>query len=182
MKKLYLVFSIILSMLSVTNAQNYLTKTGTVSFFSAAPLENIEAVNKQLTAMLNPVTGEVAFKLLIKSFVFEKALMQEHFNENYMESDKYPDSKFTGKILDFNKVDISKNGTYPVSAEGDLTIHGVTKKITAPGTLEVKDGKIFLKSKFNVTVADYNITIPKAVADNIAKVVEVTVDCILMKN
>lgn len=182
MKHMILLLAITAFFSQNLKSQNYLTKTGTISFFSAAPLENIEAVNKQVTAMLNPSTGEVAFKVLIKSFVFEKALMQEHFNENYMESDKYPDSRFSGKVTDFKKIDLKKDGVYPVVAEGDLTIHGVTKKISAPGTIEVKEGKLHIKSKFNVAVADYNITIPKAVANNIAKNIDITVDCLLSQN
>ena len=101
--------------------------------------------------------------------------MEEHFNENYMESDKIPKSTFTGKIVNIKDVNFSSAGTYNVTVEGDLSIHGVTKKVTAKGTLEIVDGGINATSKFNIEPEEYNITIPSVVRNNIAKVVEVTV-------
>src|SRR5690349_11240226 len=99
------------------------SRTGHIWFFSSAPLENIEAHNYQASSALNTKTGDMAYSVLIKGFEFQKALMQTHFNENYMESEKYPNSTFKGKILDISKVNFNKKGTYPVNVEGDLTIH-----------------------------------------------------------
>lgn len=152
----------------------YFTRTGHVSFYSDTPLEKIEAHNHQVTSVLNTSTGELDFSILIKSFEFEKALMQEHFNDNYMESDKFPKATFKGKIKDLSKVDFKKDGVYTVEVEGDLAIHGVTKKTTATGTIEIKNGQIITKSTFNVKLKDFNVKSPK---DKVAETLEVKVDC-----
>jgi polyisoprenoid-binding protein YceI len=152
------------------------SRNGHISFYSSAKLEDIEAHNYQVSSSLNTETGEMKYVVLIKSFQFKKALMQEHFNENYMESDKYPKSTFLGKITDLSEVHFDKDGTYNVQVKGDLSIHGVTKNITADGTITVKGSDIAIKSKFPVRVKDYNITIPSVVSEKIAEVVDVTVD------
>ncbi len=129
-----------------------------------------------------PRQADIVFKILIKSFQFPKALMQEHFNVNYMESDKFPNSTFKGKIANISSVDFSKEGTYDAVLEGDMTIHGVTKGISEKGIFTVVPGdKIHGKSKFLVRVADYNIRIPGTVINNIAESIEVTVDVELAK-
>jgi len=164
------------------NAQKYMTKNGNIKFYSETPMETIEATNNQVNAALNSQTGDLVFKILIKSFQFPKALMQEHFNENYMESDKFPNSTFQGKVTNLSAIDFTKEGTYEAAIEGDLTIHGVTKKISEKGTFTVQAGdKIHGNSKFNVKPADYNIKIPGAVVKNIAEAIEVTVDVELSK-
>lgn len=155
--------------------QKYFTKTANVSFFSSTALENIDAKSNQATSIIDFATGEVVFKMLIKTFQFEKALMQEHFNEKYLESDKYPESTFKGKIENISSVNLSKDGEYKVSVTGDLTIHGVTKSYTTIGVITVAGDKISVNAKFPVTVADHNVKIPGAVKDNIAETVEVTV-------
>jgi len=101
--------------------------------------------------------------------------MEVHFNENYLESEKFPKSTFTGKIMDPASVDFSKTGVYDVTVEGDLTIHGVTKKVSAKGSIEVTSGEINANSKFIIVPEDYNIKIPNVVRNNIAKTIEVTV-------
>jgi hypothetical protein len=156
----------------------YFTRTGHISFYSKTPLEDIQASNRQAASVIDFATGEIVFSVLMKSFEFPKALMQEHFNENYIESDKYPKSTFKGKILNIQTVDTGKNGTYPVEVEGELTIHGVTRPVKSTGTLEVKDSKIYGKSQFTVAVADYDIQIPKLVRDNIAKTIDIQVDMV----
>jgi polyisoprenoid-binding protein YceI len=151
-------------------------------FYSETPIETIKADNKQVNSALDIQTGDFVFKVLIKSFVFEKALMQEHFNENYLESDKFPNATFQGKVTNLSAVDFKKEGTYDVTVEGDLTIHGVTKKVTEKGTFTVKAGdKIHGNAKFMVKPADYNIKIPATVMKNIAETIEVTVDAELSK-
>ena len=163
-------------------AQKYMTKNGNIKFYSETPIETIEATNNQVNTALDSQTGDLVFKVLIKSFNFEKALMQEHFNENYMESDKFPNSTFSGKVTNLSAIDFTKEGTYEALIEGDLTIHGVTNKVAAKGTFTVKAGdKIHGNSKFNVKPADYQIKIPGAVVKNIAETIEVTVDIELSK-
>ena len=117
----------------------------------------------------------MVFQALIKSFHFDRALMEEHFNENYMESDKIPKSVFKGKITNLSAVDFSKPGTYNVTVEGDLTIHDVTNKISTKGTIEVVNGGINANSKFKIVPEDYKIKIPGVVRDKIDKTLEVTV-------
>lgn len=174
MKQL-LVFLLLTFLIQPLSAQKYITKTGYIGFYSHTIVEDIKAENNQVAGILDIATGEVVFMVLIKSFRFKKALMQEHFNENYLESDKYPRSTLTGKIKDYSGVDPGKNGKHEVTVEGDLDLHGVTKKITADGIIEVADGKIIASSKFNIAPEDYNIKIPNVVRDNIARTIEVTV-------
>lgn len=163
-------------------AQKYMTKNGNIKFYSETPMETIEATNNQVNSALDITTGDFVFKILIKSFQFEKALMQEHFNENYLESDEFPNSTFKGKVANLSAIDFTKEGTYEAVIEGDMTIHGVTRKITEKGTFVVKAGdKIEGKSKFNVKPSDYNIKIPGAVINNIAETIEVTVEVELIK-
>ena len=159
------------------SAQTYITRSGRITFFSRAPVENIEANNNEVTSILDTKKGEFAFIALIKSFKFKKALMEEHFNENYLESNTFPKANFKGTITDLSKANFSNDGTYPVTVKGDLTIHGVTKNIEVPGTITVSQGKISAASKFTVKVKDYNIKIPATVVNNIAETVTITVDC-----
>lgn len=181
MKKL-VVLAILIAAFSVSAiAQKFITKNGYIRFYSDAAMEKIEATNHQVNAALDLSTGDFVFKVLMKSFEFEKALMQEHFNENYIESDKYPNSIFQGKILNIKDVNQEKDGEYPVNVEGKLTIHGVTKPIKEKGVIVVGKGKVTGKSKFNVLLADYKIEIPKAVLKNIAESVEVTVEVAMDK-
>jgi polyisoprenoid-binding protein YceI len=178
MKKL-IIAGLILCGTTNLYAQKYMTRTGKVTFFSSTPVENIEAFNNDVAAALDSKSGELVFQVPIKSFKFEKALMQEHFNENYMESSKYPRGEFKGKLTDLSAVNFSKDGSYPAKATGTMTIHGVTKNVTIPGTIVVKGNTATLNSKFDVKTADYNINIPKMVEGKIAKEIEVTVNSIL---
>lgn len=158
------------------NAQRFATKTGFIRFYSEAPAENIEAVNRQVNSALDTQTGDFVFRVLMKGFQFEKALMQEHFNENYVESHKFPNATFNGKVNNADKIDWTKNGTHEVEVSGDLTIKGITRKVSEKGTFEIKDGVINGKSKFYIKLADYDIKIPKAVIKNIAETIEINVD------
>ncbi|MCS6917662.1 MAG: YceI family protein [Chitinophagales bacterium] len=156
----------------------HVDKQVNISFFSEAPLENIDAHTKSAVGVIDMNTGAVFFKVPIKTFTFKKALMQEHFNENYMESDKYPHATLKGQII--NLPDPNKDGTYSVTVEGDLTIHGVTQKRQIPGTLVIKGNELQVTSEFDVRLADHNITIPKLVIKNIAEVVQVKVSSTLV--
>ncbi len=176
MKKLLLNIALILVVgLTQASAQKYFTKTGNVSFFSSTPVENIEAHNNKATSVIDAATGNMEFAVLIKAFEFEKALMQEHFNENYMESSKFPKATYKGQIVNNNAVNYTKDGVYKVKTKGQLTMHGVTKDVETDGVIEVKNGKITGTSTFNVNPQDYNIEIPKLVRDKIAKEIKIEV-------
>jgi polyisoprenoid-binding protein YceI len=172
MKKIIAAFLVMMVSHAVIG-QTYTSRNAEFTFFSQAPLENIKAESNQGVSALNTNTGEIYFKVKIRSFQFKKGLMQEHFNEKFMESDKYPDAEFKGKINEV--LDYKKAGVYPVTVTGDLNIHNVSKEYTAKATLEIKDGLILGQSVFNVRVADHKIKIPRLVFKNIAEVVEVTV-------
>lgn len=174
MKRLFLLFFFLIIVLSV-NAQKFMTKNGYISFFSHTSLEDIKGENDQVASIIDTSTGEMVFQVLIKSFHFDKALMEEHFNENYMESDKFPKSVFKGKIINPASVNFNKNGTYDVTVEGDLTIHNVTNKVSIKGTVEVITGGINASSKFKIVPEDYKIEIPGLVRDKINNAMEVTV-------
>jgi hypothetical protein len=159
------------------NAQDkYMTKNGHIRFYSHTPMEDIDANNNQVGSIIDVKSGEIVFNALIKSFEFSRALMQEHFNENYMESDKIPNAKFKGQVLNIKDVDVKKDGDYAVDVKGDLNVHGVIKNITVKANMQVKGGKIMGSSKFTVTAADFNISIPSVVKEKIAKEIEVTVE------
>jgi len=181
MKTLTLILATFLLTTSLANAQKFMTKSGTIKFSSETPMEKIEGINRQVNSALDFSTGNFVFKVLIQGFEFEKALMQEHFNENYMESDKFQNATFSGKINNIKDVNLAKDGIYKVVAEGDLSIHGVTNKVKTNGTLEVKGGKILGKSTFNVAPKDYNIKIPSAVIKNISEAIQVDVNISLDK-
>ena len=182
MKKV--VFLLIIALLGLSTrglAQKYITKTGHISFYSDAPLEDIEAQNDQVNAALDVENGDFVFKVLMKSFEFEQALMQEHFNENYVESDKFPNSTFKGKVLNISDINFASEGSYEVNVNGDLNIHGVTNEVNCKGTFVIGDGHIRATAVFEVSPEDYKISIPSAVAENIAKTIEVTVEVDLAK-
>ncbi|MDB5260819.1 MAG: hypothetical protein JWQ14_100 [Adhaeribacter sp.] len=170
---------LLLVMLAAGSSQaqsRYFTRTGNISFFSEEILENIEAHNKQVSSFLEVNTGEIVFSVPMKAFQFRKSLMQEHFNENYIESDKYPKSTFKGTIQDMKAVNLQQDGIYQVKVNGQLTLHGVTKPIAADGTLEVKGGRIGAKSVINLRPEDYNIQIPLLVRGHIAEIIQVTIN------
>lgn len=174
--KLPFLFSLILFSF-VSNAQGkFYTKDAKVNFFSVTPLEDIEAKQKSAVAVLDSKTGALQFSLLIKGFEFKNEEMQEHFNEDYMESDKFPKSEFKGQIVNNSAVNYTKPGTYNVQVKGSLTIHGVTKEVQTNGTIKVDTDGLKTASTFNIAVADYGIVIPKLVRDKIAKNVKITVD------
>lgn len=179
MKKFILVLAG-MSFLNV-NAQRFMTKTGTTDFQSKTPLETIEGKNKATACLLNTQTGKIDFIIPIKSFVFDRQLLQEHFNENYMESDKFPKSTFTGMITNLSSINFTKDGEYKAEVTGKLMIHGATREVKQTGKLVVKDGKVTVLCDFSILLADYEITIPSAVKDKISKDVKISVNCALDK-
>ena len=172
-------FSILATGLVVFNTMsqtNYYTKTGKIQFFSKTAIENNDATNNQVVSTLNTDNGELNFGVLIKAFKFKNALMEEHFNENYMESSKFPKSTFKGKINNLKEIDFKKPGKYTAKVSGDLTIHGVKKPIAASAILVVKEKTIGATSSIIVKPSDYNIQIPDLVKDKIAKEVSVEIN------
>jgi polyisoprenoid-binding protein YceI len=153
--------------------QNYTTKTGFIGFYSKTALEDIQAENNQVYAVIDPVSHHIAFALLLKGFIFPKELMQEHFNENYVESDKYPKATFAGACT--GDMDLTKDGTYQVVIKGSLNLHGVTQKLETTAQLEVKKGQIEGTSSFKLKPEDFQIHIPGIVRDKIEKDIRVRV-------
>jgi hypothetical protein len=155
------------------------TKTS-VKFFSHSILEDIEATTSKSGSAFNMATREVGVLIPITTFVFHRSLMQEHFNENYLESDKYPEASFAGKLDE--KYTIKPGEEFHTMAKGILTIHGVSQSREIPLTLKMNDdGVITSRGMFNIKLADHNIKIPTLVFQNIAEVVEVTFDFTLMQ-
>ena len=171
MKKIIL---IILSFFALnTSAQEkYYIKSGVIRFESKAPLEDIEAINRSVVCVYDKSSNAIQFSMNIRGFEFKKALMQEHFNENYMESDRFPKAEFKGVLID----DVKGLGTFDVKAKGNLLIHGVTNEVIVPGRFVITQDKIQLNAEFTLVVADYKIEIPSLVRDKIAKTVKIRVD------
>ena len=153
----------------------FYTKTGHISFYSKAPLEDIEAHNRQVVSFLDTKTGELVFSVPMTSFQFKKALMQEHFNENYVESHKYPKATFKGKILNLQEIDFSQDKLYALDLDGILTIHGVDRRLQTTATLAVRGKELQGRANFSVTPQEFNIEIPALVRENIAKRIDISV-------
>jgi polyisoprenoid-binding protein YceI len=175
MKKL--IGFVIASSLSISlNAQIFKVKDNgsNISFFSKSPLEDIEAHNKSSIQVLNTTTNDYQMRLTIIGFKFKNALMEEHFNENYMESTKFPNAVFKGKINE--KVDYTATTEQNVTITGKMEIHGVTKDVTISGTIKKVGEDIVIHSTFKIKVAEYGIKVPSLYVKNIAEVVDVTID------
>jgi polyisoprenoid-binding protein YceI len=177
MKKLILpLIALVMVPLTTQAQQRFSTRTGHIAFFSQTPVENIEADNRKVSSVFDVTTGAIQFAVLIKAFEFEKALMQEHFNENYMESNTFPKAEFKGKVEGFGETELKQPGTYDVVVKGDLTIHGVTKPVTHNGTITVTpDGALKASSDLLVKPEDHDIKIPGVVRPKIADAITVKV-------
>jgi len=159
--------------LTHTAPELYVCKNARITIFSSALIEDIKAEAQNGVSVFNPTTGELNFSVPISSFQFQKAFMQQHFNSDYMESDKYPRAIFKGKIADH--IDVTKDGNYPVNVSGDLTVHGITQPKTVQGNITVKNGIITMTSVFIVKCADHHIDIPQILFYHIAENIQVTV-------
>jgi hypothetical protein len=167
---------ILLAWMSIINQAGqdvYACKNAKINLFSSAPIEDIKAVSSSGVSVYNSGTGELEFSVAIRSFQFDKSLMQDHFNSEYMESDKYPRATFKGKITEH--LDVTKDGSYPINVTGDLTVHGVTKPRTIAGSLTVKGGVVTMASEFMVKCADHHIDIPQIMFHNIAENIKMNV-------
>lgn len=178
MKKIIILALTVFSINNI-NAQTKLltTKTGKAWFDAGTGIEDITGTNKSVLSALNPATGDMQFSILIKGFEFWSQLLQEHFNENYMESGKYPKSTFKGKITNLDKVNFAKDGTYPVNVKGTLEIHGVKNEVETKGTIVVKGESVDASSEFTVTMDDYKIAIPGVVKDKLSKTAKIKINC-----
>ncbi len=172
-KKLLLLIGCCLILILPSRAQTFVGKNLKVNLFSSTPVEDIKAASTMGTAVLVISKQEIAVQIPIKSFVFDKKLMQEHFNENYMESDKYPLAKFKG-ILE-PQLNWTKDGEYNVSAKGVLTVHGVDQARTINGKVTIKNGVITLNANFEVACAAHQIKIPSLVFTKIAEIIQLKV-------
>lgn len=170
-------FLIALSQLA--SAQKFFTKNGTISFDATASgsPEDIKADNRTVTCVIDAANGAIQFKAAMKAFTFERALMQEHFNENYVESTKFPEAKFSGNISNMAAIALDKDGSYPAIVKGKLTLHGETRDVETTGKIIVAKGKISATASFSATLADYKIDVPNLVADKVAKTAKITVNC-----
>ena len=158
----------------------YKTNEARVYFKSDAPLELIEAQSSKMRGVINPAEQTFAFSVSNNSFEgFNSALQREHFNENYMESSRYPNSTFSGKIIE--AVDFTKDGDYTIRAKGKLVIHGVEQERIIKSTIQVKDGVVRLNSNFTVVLAEHNITIPRIVFQKIAEEIKVEINAVLVQ-
>jgi polyisoprenoid-binding protein YceI len=178
-KKGFLFCCLILMAASTMAQDKYFTKSGNIQFSSKGVIETIEATHRSVTCVLDSKTGDIQFAVLMKGFEFRKALMQEHFNENYVESDKYPKSEFRGQITNNNEINYTKDGIYTAHIKGKLTLHGQTKDVEADGKFTVKDGKLLAASKFKILMSDYDIDIPGTVAQNMSDTINISVNCTL---
>lgn len=176
MKTTYLIIGFFLLTIYSQAQGKFLTKQGYVSFFSDTLIEEIRADNNQVLSVIDTENGNVAIAILMKSFLFEKKLMQEHFNENFIESDIYPKAIFKGKIEGYKAIEDS--GAKDVYIVGTITIHGISKKIEMAATLAKWKGNLMLKSVFPLVVSDFDIDIPTVVNNNIAKTIEVSFESI----
>jgi polyisoprenoid-binding protein YceI len=163
------------------NAQKYFTRSGYLGFFSKTSMEDIKADNNKATFVIDAATGQIEISALQTAFEFEKALMQEHYNENYVESEKYPKATFKGKLENIGAIQFTKDGVYQTKAVGELSIHGVTRTISIPATITVKGGVITAEAKFTVSCKEHNIEIPSAVKDNINDKIDVTAKATLQE-
>ena len=174
MKKMALLSLVLLLSAGQLFAQKFITREGYIKFYGETSLETIDPVSNQGASVVDIENKELAFQVLLKSFRFTKALMEEHFNENYVESDKYPKAVFKGTFTE--DINLSKPGETKINVKGTMSMHGVDHPVNAPCTITVHDdGTFLLESNFQMSPEEYDIKIPSAVRNKIAKTFDVTV-------
>ncbi len=176
MKKVTILLVLLFTCFALQAQKIFATKTGQIKFNASSPLEKIEAVNNQVDSKMVDKTGQIVFSVLIKSFRFENQLMEDHFNENYLESSKIPKADFKGFISNITTVDFSKEGRYQIELNGTLTIHGVSQKVSTTGTLTIVGSKPTITGIFKIKIKDYGIT-GLYIGDKIASEAEINVKC-----
>ena len=170
------------SLFTTSFAQDkFFTKSGKAQFDATTPTspEKVGATTNALICVIDTKTGAIQFSVVMKSFEFKNALMQEHFNENYVESHKFPKAEFKGSILNNSEVNYSKDNTYKVRVKGQLSIHGISKEIETEGSLVVKSSKINANAVFTAALKDYDIAVPGLVADKVATNAKIIIECTL---
>ena len=178
--KLTILSFCITALITTAHAQDkFFTKTGKVQFDATTPSspEKVGATTNALICVVDTKTGSIQFSIIMKSFEFKNALMQEHFNENYVESNKFPKAEFKGTILNNSDVNYSKDNTYKVKVKGLLSMHGISKEVVTEGTFTIKNGRINADAVFTAALKDYDIAVPGLVADKVATNAKITVDC-----
>lgn len=163
---------LLICFISLNGQEKVFTKKGNIKFFSETIVEDINAENNTVLSIIDTTNGEMAIAMQMNQFEFPKKLMQEHFNENYIESEKYPKSTFKGTIANFSN--IKENETIETQVKGIMTIHGVAREVFIPTILTKKDGNIMMTGKFIIKLKDYKIKIPRIVIKNIAEEMEIT--------
>jgi hypothetical protein len=177
MKKVILSSLFMIAAIASINAQKiYATKIGQLKFNATGGIEPIMAVNNQVDSKMVDKTGQIIFSVLIKGFKFDNQLMEDHFNENYLESTKFPKADFKGFITNANSIDFTKDGKHNVTADGTLTIHGVAQKISVNGILNIVGGKVSITGTFKIKIKDYGIT-GLYIGDKIAADADITLNC-----
>jgi hypothetical protein len=175
MKKAIIVIAVLFCTIFSVQAQKYLTKEGVIDIYSETSLFVIEAKNQKVASILNTDNGEIVVSTLVRSFKFKEALVEEHFNENYMESHLYPKAQFKGKIMNFSQINTSKDGSYTIQIEGDLTLHGETRPLKTSGKLTVKSGSIIASTEFLISLENYKVKIEEQYKDRISDEIKLTV-------
>lgn len=176
MKKILVVVLLAFISVSLFAQKRLYTKTGNISFFSATSVENIAARNNKVLCVWDIATGNIEFSVLMKGFEFEKALMQEHFNEDYVESDKYPKATFKGTIENSNAISLSTDKSNSVKVTGTLTMHGVSKQISTTAIIKVNKLVASATATFTILLSDFNIKIPSVVTANISKTISLSIN------
>jgi hypothetical protein len=167
---------------SLIKAQDkFFTRTGKIVFYSKAPIEDIKAENNQVSCIYETESNRVVANVLIKAFTFEKNLMQQHFNENYMESDKFPKASFKGKLNNAQNIDFKSNWKKNIEFEGDITIHGVTRKMNSSATINCENGIVTVNADFDILIKDFNIKVPSTLINNIAEKINIKINLKLDK-
>jgi polyisoprenoid-binding protein YceI len=179
MNKFITLSLLLIGISSSAAAQKYFTKNGSISFDATAPgsPENITADNRTVTCVVDGASDSIIFRTAMKAFTFERALMQEHFNETYVESDKYPTAIFKGVISKSSSYSLTKDGIYPVTVKGKLTLHGETRDVETTGKITVAKGKVTATANFSVLLSDYKVSVPSLVSDKVSKTAKISVNC-----
>ena len=176
-KSIFIAIVLLVCMMQTVTAQKvFATKSGQIYFNATGALVKIAAVNNQVDSKFVDATGQIIFGVLVKGFKFENQLMEDHFNENYMESTQFPKADFKGYITNIKEINFSKDGAYPIQVEGTLTIHGVAQKTTSKGTLTLTQGKPTLEGEFNIKIKEYGIS-GMYIGDKIANVAVIKLNC-----